>query len=153
MRCFTAVLGFGKLVRDLQMEELDDDEALPVLEKLHSTFEVRPTHPFSPLTLSFSSFNSTPSSTHLLVFVSSQASSSKFIYAISVLDSRGTTTTKPEATQLQSSLQEGDQDLLALISGEEKGRGAGLADLVLRLDFKGVVSDRHELRSGSRRRK
>jgi len=41
IRCFTAVLGFGKLVRDIQMEELDDEEALPILEKLHSTFEVR----------------------------------------------------------------------------------------------------------------
>jgi len=40
-----------------------------------------------------------------------------------------------------------------LISGEEKGRGAGLADLVLRLDFKGIASDRHEMKSSSRRRR
>lgn len=146
MRCFTVVLSFGKLVRDLQTEDLDEDDAVPLLQDLHSTFEVR-SHIYSSPSSSLDSHELTPPS---LLPPHPQSSSNKFIAAVSALEARGTA--KPEATKLLSSLQGEDQDLLALISGEEKGQGAGLADLALRLDFKGVVSDRHDLRSGSRRK-
>lgn len=50
MRCFTDVLSFGKLVRDLQTEELEEDEVVSQLRELQATFEVR----LHPHPLSFS---------------------------------------------------------------------------------------------------